>query len=602
MRNLVLNKLCRISLLLFGGLFLTSCSDNDFDLSNIDATLGFSGDSISLPGNNSTDKIKLDDVLDLDTTGCVKILKNGDYAFSKSGDQVAPAHPEVAKVNVSSSHSTEIPYYLFGSQTAKGSQRIRKAAGTVISSDFSGSILAFDYHYAGVPSEIEDLDVVTTDLKYTVTVSFSDEIKKNIPEFKTLGVSFPKFLTISSITRNGAQVTVADNRISLTNVSSGTNLVLVVNISGMSFKAESTTTDQLTFNKESNKIDVTGHINISGTFEIDATNVAAGLVNKQTCVINSSLQMSDFTITGATGKFSPAINLDNIGSVSLTSIPDFLSDKDVNLDLYNPQIDLTVTSDLPIAGLVNGVLTSKYNNGKADVSVTIPQFSVKPAATTRICICKHKTAVTGVYDQIVEVSNLSDLIKVIPKTISFRADAKADASATSTIELGKQYTVQPAYSMNAPLAFSDDANIVYRDTLDGWNDDVKKLQLSDGGYVLVTASAINKIPVYLTLSANAIDTNGKGIGQDEMEIVVSQTINASDDGNTERISPVTVKITPKNSSVFKKLDGIVIKAVGAASASGKSAVSEITINAYNQTLTLDKISVKIVGKVITDQN
>ena len=471
---------------------------------------------------------------------------------------------------------------------------MQKEAGTTYSGSFNGEVLAFDYHYAGVPSEIIALDEVKASSKYIITVSFSSEIKNNISTFKTLGVGFPKFLKISSVTYNGASMPVTDNAISMSNVPTANNLSIVVQTSGLNFNAASSTGSTLSFSGTDKEIDVVGVINISGSFDVDVAKLAA--IDKNACVINSDLDMSDFTITGATGKFSPSISFNNIGSVTLNNIPDFLSDKDVNIDLYNPQIELTLTSDMPVTGLMKGSLVSKYDNGKADVSVNIPQFSVKPNGTTKVCICKNSTGITG-YDQVVTVSNLSDIIKVIPKSITFNADAKADASVTSTIELGKQYTVQPSYSMNAPLAFSDDASIVYRDTLDGWNDDVKDLQLTDGGYIRMKTSAVNQVPIYLTLSGYGIDVNGKEISSSELSIKVDRTIDASSDGITKKTTPLTITITPINRSVFKKLDGIVIKAVGAAS-NGVSPISGVTINAYNQTLKLSDINILIVGKIV----
>jgi hypothetical protein len=594
MKSLMLYKTYGFCLLILGGFALTGCSNKDFDLSNIDGTVGFGGDSLSLPGNNSTENIKLDDVLKLDNSDCVKILDNGNYTFTKSDDNVSPAHPEIAQVNVSQNNHSSIPYYIFGANNAKRHNVIQKETSTTYSGSFGGDILAFDYHYTGVPSEILALDEVNANSKYVITVSFSAEIKNNISTFKTLGVGFPKFLKISSVTCNGVSVPVTDNTISMSNISTADNLSLVVQTSGLDFNASSSTGSTLSFSGTDRKIDVLGIINISGSFDVDILKLAS--IDKNACVINSDLDMSDFIITGATGKFSPSISFNNIGSVTLNNIPDFLSDKDVNIDLYNPQIELTLTSDLPVTGLVTGSLVSKYDNGKADVSVSIPQFSVKPNGTTKICICKNSTGITG-YDQVVTVSNLSDIIKVIPKSITFNADAMADASVTSTIELGKQYTVQPSYSMNAPLSFSDDASIVYRDTLDDWNDDVKDLQLTDGGYVRMTTSAVNQVPVYLTLSGYGIDVNGNEISSSELFIKVDRTIDASSDGVTTKTTPLTITITPINSSVFKKLDGIVIKAVGAAS-NGVSPVSGVTINAYNQTLKLSDIKIQIVGKMV----
>ena len=60
----------------------SGCTDSDFDLSNIDQTIGIGGDGLQLP-TNSTENIVLDDLLDLNNSDFISIAENGDYMFSK---------------------------------------------------------------------------------------------------------------------------------------------------------------------------------------------------------------------------------------------------------------------------------------------------------------------------------------------------------------------------------------------------------------------------------------------------------------------------------------------------------------------------------------
>ena len=46
------------------GLTLVGCVDKDYDLGEVDMTIG-TGGNLSLPSNNSTENVCLDDVLDL---------------------------------------------------------------------------------------------------------------------------------------------------------------------------------------------------------------------------------------------------------------------------------------------------------------------------------------------------------------------------------------------------------------------------------------------------------------------------------------------------------------------------------------------------------
>lgn len=58
------------ALLVAGFLTLTGCTNNDYDLNNVDATMGFGSESLVIP-NSSTKDIQLKDVLDLKEGGCV---------------------------------------------------------------------------------------------------------------------------------------------------------------------------------------------------------------------------------------------------------------------------------------------------------------------------------------------------------------------------------------------------------------------------------------------------------------------------------------------------------------------------------------------------
>ena len=70
-------------------LVLGSCRDNDYDLSNIDETIGLGGgDTLTLPGNNSTRAIQMDEVLKLNNSSFVHIATNGDYELSMTDGSV----------------------------------------------------------------------------------------------------------------------------------------------------------------------------------------------------------------------------------------------------------------------------------------------------------------------------------------------------------------------------------------------------------------------------------------------------------------------------------------------------------------------------------
>ncbi len=63
--------------------------------------------------------------------------------------------------------------------------------------------------------------------------------------------------------------------------------------------------------------------------------------------------------------------------MNINDVPDFLTDKDVTIDLYNPVIDFVVTSDIDVAGVVYSTLTAEDEHGNNIAKVVIPKIDVQ---------------------------------------------------------------------------------------------------------------------------------------------------------------------------------------------------------------------------------
>lgn len=318
--------------------------------------------------------------------------------------------------------------------------------------------------------------------------------------------------------------------------------------------------------------------------------------------------MNDIQLTNVTGRFSPSIQLDNLGHTSISGLPDFLNEEGVKVDIENPQIVLTLTSDMTVDGLIAGVIKYKRDGVEGSINLN-DNIIVNPAtagatSTTKVCICRNKSVLTNPedYDQVIEQDNLRQVLyPTVASEISFTATAWADASKVASFELGKTYTVAHEYEIMAPLAFGEDANIVYTDNLDGWNDDINDFDLKEGGYIELTANVENRVPVYLNVDAKPIGLNGEDLSN-EVSVEVTGEVAASANGVDAVVSPVKVKLTPKNGAL-KKLDGLKLVVSGSAkSTAGGITVTGIPLNAKTHTLVAKDINVKLVGTLVTDLN
>ena len=58
--------------------------------------------------------------------------------------------------------------------------------------------------------------------------------------------------------------------------------------------------------------------------------------------VNGTATLSRMSVTHARGIFTPSRHFGKVGGVSLKNVPSFLSEEGVNLDLYDPQLNLNI--------------------------------------------------------------------------------------------------------------------------------------------------------------------------------------------------------------------------------------------------------------------
>lgn len=567
----------------------SGCADNDYDLSEIDSTIGIGGDGLEIP-SLSTEIIPLKDVLELEANGSVvEDEVSGDYVFRQSGADVAPVHPFIDKITVAEQNSVSNDLELTFS-SASGSRRrsATRAGGQSVVAD--GWIQAFTYE-GNKPEEVVDLYEAEVSSKVTLDIDFSD-VKSVVSKFDQIEVDMPAFMTINNVKCGGYAFEQSGSKLTLKNVYTSSNMTITADITSLNFKEKDTSYGSLSIS--GGKVKMEGKVHVTAV--ASSFNSGAGTTGRK---ISSVMNMSKFVVNAATGKFNPEIALSDLGNIKVSGIPDFLQGGNVVVDLYNPQIKLTVTSDMDVPGTLNGVIKS-FKNGQLLATVNVDNVPIDANKTSTICICRRSEGVSG-FDHVLTNPNLSKLIETIPDNITFSANASADQTNSYRFELGHNYTVQPAYSVDAPIAFGENASIEYRDTLDGWNDNIKDFELAEGAYVNMDASIKSCVPAYMTVSAVPVDVNGNAISADELSVEVTGSVEASKDGVSETTSPVNIKVSQMKKGAMKKLDGIVFVVAGKAS-DGNNAVTGITLNANRHTLKVEQLKIKLVGKLIGNFN
>lgn len=584
-------SLLLVSLLTLG-FSVTGCTNDDYDFDQIDATMGFGSGELEIPAS-STMNIPLSDILELEEGGSVKIAANGDYLFQLTGSEASSASPMISPI-VLRGNSYSNTLTLNASSAAKGT----RAAGSHLSF-VSPKELMFKYN--GTDAAVKSLKSAEVageiELKINLTLG---GLSSAITNINKVTLTLPGYLEISRVEGNGNGVPMVNgSKITVENVSTSSNLRLTIKAKKLDFEKQDAYGKVV--------IDNNGSINMDGYFDLGIeANVTR--VPTSALTIGANVNVNDITLKSATGIFDPEINISSLGDVTVTGVPDFLSEDGVRADLDNPQIILSIKNDMDAAAKVNAKVIST-KNGQNLATVQLPEMNIcktTVAPVTKICICRHKTAeLTAQYGaaNVYEVSNLATLINQhIPDHVQITdVETRADLSQEMTIEFGHNYNVVPSYEIYAPLAFAEDAVIEYADDFDGWNDDLDDLELSEGTYVRLTADAQNLVPATLIVEATPLGLEGADISNLIEVNVKKGTVKASADGVTAVTSPLEIELREKVKGGLQKLDGLSYKVKGKASHDGTT-VTGINLNSEKHTLKLENIKVKLVGKVIGNFN
>lgn len=585
---------------LSGSLLLLGCTNADYDFDKVDYTLGFGGEAITLPSNNSTKDILLDDLLDISTSDLITTEENGDYKLFKEPDNaIDPVEVNVDRIQLPVDNSQELSVGIDGLPNIP--DFIREMYPNPIELPFhqviagqsidipvleaNGAISLLEYEFDADPA-IKELNYVEVgENGKGVDLILDLTVPEAIYEFGSLQIDLPDMLTMTCKS-NPAAFNAQENKLLLTNVSPQNGQIQIVfNVTRINVK----TIDENNFVKLEN-----GKFMLKTTVELSASVTKLKIPKESNITVKGNARFDNIVITAARGIFDPEIDLDDVGTVNITSLPDFLTEEEVVADIDNPQIWLTIASTMPLGGTINAQLTSDTHPSPiklAPITVAASVDGINPALT-RIVICRHAPAgLTGYTPMIVD--NLSELIEKLkePMEIKFTVTSAKAAQETATVKLGHKYTLVPEYKFECPLAFGDKAIIVYSEEEKDWNKDIDKLQLANGAYVHVTATAVNKIPADLVLEVTPLDKNGQTLSAVNIDLI-KKDVAGTKDGAKE--SPIEIKI----SGDISRLDGVTLKL----KAKSNEQLRGVTLNKSSQTLKLKDLTAKLVGKVIYDAN
>lgn len=559
---------------------LVSCINNDYDLSDIDTTVGIAVNDLVIPVN--LDKITLGDVLDLEDDSQIKEV-NGIYAVVKDGtfssDEIeipsfsAPA-PSIEPI--SSVLSIDVESF------AKASLRTGNKVAKYPITDANTS---FMYHSDDVSEYIIAAYAfdLNSSLNVDIIVNGLDGITNSF-EIENLSIQLPAGM--KAVSDKG----VYDEETGVLNLG---------NVTGQnnrfSFKVDFSRVDVEKSGAllKDGKFDFSGEISVkTGDIAIYDDNFESGMTVAdlpEEVEFKGNATMSDMSVSTFDGVVCYNIDGIDVDPISMTDIPDILNQTGTNIILDNPQIYVSMNNPVADKGLSAsvGFALTPIREGETSQALTLDDDSLvighdKPLNENyTFCMSPYKpdTYYTGFEDaEFCEFSTLGKVLSgtKLPESINIDVvNPNVWAQEVYGFELGQKLDrVNGTYSFYAPLALTDNSVIAYKDTIDGWNDeDVDSIEISEA---IINAVVTTDVPLALDIKAEPIDKYGNVIENVEVK---GASVGIKADGQ-----PIEISIKGK----IRHLDGIIL------TARAQSGVSDESL-APGHNISLTDIKAKVSG-------
>ncbi len=547
-------------------LLCNSCTNKDYDLSDIDTTASFKVKELTVPIN--LEYLTLDQVMDLKEGSEIVKEKNAAgnefYAVKKEGAFIsnevnvkqftAPVEiKDISKdLNIAST-PVPVPGEITVNYDIKNIPSIGYSAKA---NNIDESILRIDT--IGISSRL------ITRIQLTNTDGSIDWSKVKI---KNLKIKFPKGI-ISKVNKG---VFVKDPSAPTDSLLDLSGTPLSVNSSGQVEEilvdvSEYVYNDNVKFDEEAHTLDIKDQVIVlSGTVELTTT-YSASIPQKIKFQVTPA--MDPMVVTAFTGLVEYKIPNLEIDPIDLSSLPDFLNQEGTKLGLENPQIYLGINNPLGDVSNIKhdnfvymqtGFSMTPERDGKTGATQSLDNgtFTVQGGHTSEQCFVMAPTDPYPNYypgfNNLTHVpyTGLKQVLKEtdgIPTKITVDAvEPKLPKQEVSKFELGKDYgVVKGRYTFYAPLQLSSDTQISYTDTIDGWNDkDVDALTFNR---IKMNMLISTEVPFPVTLQIVPITLGGKTIPGASSNIVTIPPL--AKDYPTELIINGTVQ----------HLDGLFLKA------------------------------------------
>ncbi len=621
-------------------LCFSSCIDNDYDLEDVDKTLGIETD-LTLP-TSSTGDVTLKSIMELEDDGVVQTI-DGDFYLVEDG--VADIEElTIDPISIPSPKVSFIETYVDLNPATQGVNGVKRKAGSQEDDGvFCYTIQDKDNAYyeasASSSGHIADEIISIENITFAGDNNVSLKINVNVPEgyehikilhYDDFVLEVPKGLNVSKavytcITAAGKTTEVLPD-VNIDNKAGTVRVTPEKDVKGNLVGQDAMVT--LTIDKAlvgqditfaDHKAELKGRFTLNGAFRLERSEMGEIPVEKlleyeqgnrmaitpDHVTINGSawFEREDITVKTFTGTVQKKV--EGITPIQLNDLPNFLNDDEVVLDLKKVAAFLRISNPFPQDFTTGITLRSCYDN-QADVARHTGQVVVPAGQETVFCLCDDRNGIkwpdqyNGLAREIIIVDDLKALLKRIPREV--KVDVDDIRMECKDMKAEGTYKVDADYCIFTPLEFGEEFKLVYSDTEDGLAVDMEDLEDINVDEITLSAEAVSTLPLDLSLEIIPLDKDKNVI----RNLQVTQLASIKANGTT----PVKfgIKATENhtineslsgkdaNGRSVPQLDAIRYRAVAASNGSSNGILNE------NASLRLEKIKIRVAGKFTYDAN
>lgn len=597
-------------------LVLSSCIDDSYDLDKVDLTMGLGSDGLSVALGN-TEKIRLGDLLDLDES--VKLDGKNTFYLVEDGNTNFDVKVDKVHTNLNSTtlktNERVLDYEKARQQLA--SQGISIPTEGVLPIPAGQSFTSKAEGDAKVDFKVNDISGIThvntlylqgnnggaPKVKLSITEKRSNSgIKFGISRLDKMHITLPEFMHVTQLSRgwtqNGRVITCQSIQFN------ASDPICEVTFDEAQLNA-SPVDGTLELTPEQLNIHMKGDV----TFKSSAA-FNMGTNDYADVELHINMGNEGIDVYKVKGVFNPEINPENSVIDIKESLPDFLTDDAVVIKASNPTIRFDADlSSIPVGVQLGNEPQGRHieltaEKGTEQKSVNLPYATIENGKVNTIYYYQGSSPydpagqlIAGAQQK--ATPNLGTLIEKLPDQITVKMDGHRleVKNQEYTVELGRNYNATVNYNVFVPFTFDKGFTIVYNDSTDSMNDDLKKYAAKG---IEIKAEAQNAVPLDLIVGIEAKDVNGQVIDGIKFNDVTVPAGPDTYDAQNEPIAttaPITLEATLKDEKLLSKVDKLIFKVHAADNDELQSKTLVST-----QYLRLAKIKLRLKGGVTADFN